>query len=99
MSQLAGALGIPDEVPLHFLSSQSGVMRIEERGVNLDYARVALDQALEQAILALLAMRQTEGEAMRADLSARLSSIEAMANQIGRLSPASVDAYRQRLSD
>ncbi|MBR1393283.1 MAG: YicC family protein [Ruminococcus sp.] len=44
-------------------------------------------------------MRVTEGEKMYADISSRLDMIEETVEKIEKLSPASVDAYRQRLYD
>ena len=44
-------------------------------------------------------MRVTEGEAIRADLEARLALVESIAKEFQGTSPRQVDEYRQRLSD
>ena len=51
------------------------------------------------ALQRFVEMRVTEGEKMYADISSRLDMIEDTVEKIEKLSPASVDAYRQRLYD
>ncbi|MBR6101523.1 MAG: YicC family protein [Ruminococcus sp.] len=56
-----------------------------------EVASAALDRFVE--------MRVTEGEKMYADITSRLDMIEQTVGRIEELSPASVEAYRQRLYD
>jgi len=76
---------------------QPGVLRLEERGVNLEQAERALDLALGNALDALGAMRKVEGAAIDADLSSRISWVERVAGEIRDLSPRVVEDYRARL--
>jgi uncharacterized protein (TIGR00255 family) len=99
LSEIARAVGVADEATLADIAFQPGVIRLEERGVNLEHAQKALEAAVGQALDGLSEMRRKEGEAIRADLDARLSAIEAVSREVAALAPRSVDDYRQRLQD
>jgi len=98
LSQVAKAAGVPDEVSLSQLASLPGVMRLEEAGLELEPATQALTQGIAQALDALVAMREVEGKALAADLTARLGHIARVVEEIRALGPAVVDEYRTRLS-
>lgn len=98
-STLATDLQLSSQVELSHLIAQPGVVKLEERTAQLDHASAALDQALGEALEALVAMRRQEGEALRADLASRLSTIEGWVVEITRLSPQTVDDYRRRLNE
>ncbi len=95
---LADAIGARDEVPLTAVATMPGVIRMEERAVELDSASQSAGQALDQALSALLEMRVKEGAAVEADFRGRLELIERLSSQIGALSPSALAEYRTRLS-
>lgn len=99
LSEIAHAVGVADDVGLTDIAFQPGVLRLEERGVNLDHAQRALETAVAQALEGLSEMRRKEGEAIHADIQGRLASIETVAREVAALAPRSVDDYRQRLQD
>jgi len=96
---LARELDLSDEIKVHHIADQVGVIRLEERAVDLDLTAVALQRALSQALDRLEEMRRLEGDAIRADLKARLSTLELLARQIERLAPKAVAEYQQRLAE
>ena len=68
--------------------------------MDVEAATQAVQAALDQALEALEQMRQVEGEAIRADLEARLELIERLEPARWReLAPRSVEEYRQRLTE
>jgi uncharacterized protein (TIGR00255 family) len=97
--EVAGALGDQIEVGWSHVANQPGVVRLEERGMDVESASKAVQEALAQALGALEQMRQVEGEAIRADLEARLGLIERWSREVAELSPRSVEEYRQRLAE
>jgi uncharacterized protein (TIGR00255 family) len=97
--ELAQALGAPAEVSWAQVATQPGVMKLEEKGVDVESATQAVHEALEQALKALEQMRQTEGESIYADLDARLKLIEGWSREVFALAPRAVEEYRQRLSE
>lgn len=97
--ELASALGSPAEVSWNQISTQPGVIRLEEKGMDVESAGKAVLTALNQALGALEQMRQVEGEAIRADLDARLKLIEGWSREVAALAPRAVEDYRQRLTE
>jgi uncharacterized protein (TIGR00255 family) len=97
--EVARAIGAPEQIAVGQVASQPGVIRVEERGVNAEAAERALHAALAEALKKLAQMRRDEGQAIRADLEARLSLIESTAKEVEALSPRQVEEYRVRLSE
>ena len=58
-----------------------------------------LKTVAEEALANFIAMRETEGERMKADISGRLDTIEGNVGFIEQRSPMIVEAYRKRLYD
>lgn len=98
-SELAAALGVPDEVRLRDIALLPNVIRAEEPQVNLDDATGALEQALALALDGLTAMRGKEGDSLKADLSARLALVSATVAELVGLAPKAVEEYRARLAE
>ncbi len=92
-------LGLSGGVTLAEVISAEGVVRLEERAVDLDSAREALHLGLDAALGALLAMRAREGEALARDLSARLDEVEALVSRVAELVPRTVEHHRDRLAE
>ncbi|WP_257461130.1 YicC/YloC family endoribonuclease [Archangium lipolyticum] len=97
--EVAGALGDQIEVGWAHVANQPGVVRLEERGMDVESASKAVQEALAQALGALEQMRQVEGRAIQADLETRLGLIERWSREVAELSPRSVEEYRQRLAE
>jgi uncharacterized protein (TIGR00255 family) len=97
--ELAQALGASAEITWAQVATQPGVMKLEEKGIDVESATKAVHEALEQALKALEQMRQTEGESIYADLDARLKLIEGWSREVNSLAPRAVEEYRQRLSE
>lgn len=97
--ELAQALGAPAEITWAQVATQPGVMKLEEKGIDVESATQAVHEALQQALKALEQMRQTEGESIYADLDARMKLIEGWSREVTVLAPRAVEEYRQRLSE
>jgi uncharacterized protein (TIGR00255 family) len=99
LREVAEAVGAMAEVSWTQVASQPGVMRLEERGMDVEAATQAAQAALDQGLTALEQMRRVEGEAIHADLEARLGLIERWSREVAELAPRSVEEYRQRLTE
>ena len=97
--EVGARLGLPGQVALSQVLAAEGVVTLEERSADLGAAREALAAALALALESLGAMRESEGQALARDLEARLQSVEAMVAKVEKLSPRSVEQYRQRLAE
>jgi uncharacterized protein (TIGR00255 family) len=90
-------LGLAGEITVGDVIAADGVVRLEEREVDLGVARAAVTAALLSALDALSAMRAREGEALARDLEGRLAAVEALVARVSELSPRAVEHQRTRL--
>ncbi|MCP3101386.1 YicC family protein [Myxococcus sp. K15C18031901] len=97
--ELAQELGLSGDVTWAQVANQQGVVRLEEKGVDLESATPAVMTALDQALSALEKMRLVEGEAIHADLDARMKLLEGWSREVAQLAPRAVQDYQQRLTD
>jgi uncharacterized protein (TIGR00255 family) len=98
LRELKSALGLSGEPTIGEVAALDGVLKLGEAAPDLEAAGAALQGALSSALDSLEAMRAREGEALARDLAARLDGIERAVAAIRALSPASIDAYRERLA-
>jgi uncharacterized protein (TIGR00255 family) len=97
--EIRARLGLRGELSIADIVAAEGVVRLDERALDLEGAREALRMALGQAIDALLAMRAREGEALARDLAGRLDTVEGVVARIAELVPQSVEHHRARLAE
>ncbi|RKH18617.1 YicC family protein [Corallococcus praedator] len=97
--EVAEALGLTADVTWSQVSNQPGVIRLEEKGVDVESATQATQTALQQALAALETMRNTEGESIHTDLDTRMKLIEGWSQEVARLAPRAVNDYQQRLTE
>jgi uncharacterized protein (TIGR00255 family) len=98
-AEVQARLGLHDPIRLQDIVSAEGVIRLDERDADLDAARAATEGALGAALEALLAMRLREGEALAADLEARLVTVEGLVAGVEVLAPQAVEHHRARLAE
>jgi uncharacterized protein (TIGR00255 family) len=98
-AEIRARLGLPGDVTLADVLQAEGVVRLEERTVDLEGAREALRRALAQALDALVEMRAREGAALARDLAARLEVVEALVAKVAALVPQVVEQHRARLAE
>jgi uncharacterized protein (TIGR00255 family) len=98
-SELGARLALPGAVTLADVVGAEGVLRLDERALDLEAAREALRAALAAALDALVAMRAREGEALARDVGGRLDEVEALVGRAAALVPQSVEHHRVRLAE
>jgi uncharacterized protein (TIGR00255 family) len=98
-AEVQARLGLHDPIRLRDIVSAEGVIRLDERDADLDAARAATEAALALALEALVAMREREGEALAADLEARLVTVESLVARVEVLAPQAVEHHRTRLAE
>jgi uncharacterized protein (TIGR00255 family) len=98
LRELKQELGLAGEPSVHDLTMLEGVLTLAEEPPDFAAASTALAMALDGALTALEQMRRREGEALGADLSARLDALERAAAKIRAFAPQLIDGYRDRLA-
>ena len=98
-AELQARLSLPGAATLADVLAADGVIKLEEREVDVEAAKEALMRALERALEALIAMRAREGAALARDLGSRLGQIEEIVGRVRTLVPRSVEHHRARLEE
>jgi uncharacterized protein (TIGR00255 family) len=97
--EIQARLGLGGEVRLADVVGADGVVRLEERTIDLDAAREALRRALGAALDALVEMRAREGQALARDLGGRLDLLEGLVGRVEALGPQALEHHRARLAE
>jgi uncharacterized protein (TIGR00255 family) len=98
-AEVQARLGLPGAVTLADVIAAEGVVRLDERPIDVEIVGEALRRALAAALAQLVAMRAREGEALARDLAARLDELERLVARVAELAPRSVEQYRERLAE
>jgi uncharacterized protein (TIGR00255 family) len=98
-AEVKARLALPGAVTLADVVGAEGVIRLDERALDLDAAREALRAGVAAALDALVAMRVREGEALARDLHGRLDAVEALVARAAALVPQAVEHHRARLAE
>lgn len=86
-----------DPLPLERLIDIPDLFRVEEEEVDAQAVWPLLNQALEEALRELQAMKEAEGRRLEDDISSRLRKVEQLIEEIQTRAPSVVVAYRDRL--
>lgn len=89
--------GLRDDLQLSDVPGLADVLSVEEAEEDQQALAELMRDALKSAIDGLCAMRRREGEALRADVDARLDRLKQMAEAIDARSPVWLSEYRERL--
>jgi uncharacterized protein (TIGR00255 family) len=97
MREMQREYGLAGEPDVNVLARLPGAMQVSRSGVSEEMLR-GVEQALNQALDELEAMRVREGAALAVEMSSRLDEIERHLPTIEALSGEQVDAYRARVN-
>lgn len=88
--------GVEFTVQLGDLVSLPGVLREHPNGLTEELEALSTE-ALKEALQNLIAMRETEGEALRAELENYAERLTELLNELKELHTASISEYRERV--
>ena len=95
--QLRARFALPDDFTVSALMRMPDVLRPETREEDAEVLKALLLAAAEGACDSLNAMRETEGENLRRDLSERLAEVETALAAVRERAPLVVANYREKL--
>lgn len=99
LREMGSELGLTQNLGVAELAQIEGLVVLESRGLDLEAARQAVGQGIEDALRALRLMREREGQALARDLTQRITQLRGATQRLKALSPATVDHYRARLEE
>ncbi len=97
LEELGKAVGLTQSASLIDYARLPDVLTVSEKQEDQDALRVLLQHALEKALDQLCAMREMEGENMRADILSKMDAIASLQKQIASRAPLVVEEYREKL--
>lgn len=97
--ELREALGLDEIIPVSLVASQKDVIVVREAEPDEEKTRRCLDEALNQALDAIEAMRFAEGEATRRDIEGRLDTATVLLSRIEERAPQVPLEWRTRLAE
>lgn len=97
LKKLATEVGIDYTPDVYRLLNLPDVLHHEDDEADLDEIWFLLEQALNQALMQHLQMRQNEGNLILNDMLQKLANLEGLAEQVGERAPLVAENYRQKL--
>lgn len=97
LKKLSEQTGLPFDISLSTLSKYPDVLTSERAAIDEDELWKCVSEVAEAALDNFVAMRETEGERLRADILSRLDTILVLTEKIEQQSPQTVENYRSRL--
>lgn len=97
LRELADVLGVAGKVSLSQLIAFPDVVKVEETREDVDGLWPALSRAVEDALTALVTMREAEGRRLAADMLARVDRIDDLTRLVDARTHIAVAEYVQRL--
>ncbi|MDD6570202.1 MAG: YicC family protein [Acidaminococcus sp.] len=101
LEELTSLLQVPAETgqqELFFIANRPDVLVPAEADIDLDSLWPGMENAVNEALDHLVAMRRTEGENISRDVAARIGRIESQLETLQQRAPETVAAYRERLT-
>ncbi len=97
--ELRETLGLDEVIPVSLVASQKDVIVVREAEPDEEKTRRCLDEALNEALDAVEAMRLAEGEATRRDIEGRLDTAAVLLSRIEERAPQVPLEWRIRLAE
>jgi uncharacterized protein (TIGR00255 family) len=91
-------LGLAGDMPIEALLGVKDIIKTEPLTLDTSQEKMILE-TVEEAISALIKMRQEEGNNLQKDLAGRLQDINQLVQKIQERQPVVLEEYRNRLND
>ena len=98
LKQIKDELGLAGDMPLEALLGVKDIIKTEPLTLDTSQEEMILE-TVEEAMSALIKMRQEEGNNLQKDLAGRLQDIHQLVQTIQERQPVVLEEYRNRLND
>lgn len=95
---LAESTGVQYDVTASSLMKNPDIVSLKAAEIDDETAKSVVLEALDEALVGLVAMREKEGATQVADISAKLDAIESALGEIASVAPQVVADYRAKLA-
>ncbi|HZX21704.1 MAG TPA: YicC/YloC family endoribonuclease [Clostridia bacterium] len=99
LTKMEWELAIQSDITTSLIVGFPDVLKVEKKEEDEEETWRCLKDALDAALIRLVAMRKEEGEKLKIDMLKRLDIVDDFLAQIKDRSPIIVQEYRQRLTD
>ncbi len=97
LKALAEEYSLTDDISVSTVSRNSDVFKITTKEIDDEAVSKAVLTVAADAVDAFIAMRETEGKRLRADIESRAATILSKVEFVEKTSPETVKSYRERL--
>ena len=98
LDTLSQSFGIPNDVSSTFLARLPDILVAEKAEEDRDQLFADILSILEEALSGYTAMREKEGDKLRADILSRLDVLEDLVAKVEERSPITLKEYREKLT-
>lgn len=99
LKKLSDEYGVKDDISVSTVSSYSDIFQVHKAPEDEEEVWNAVKPVLDTALNNFIAMRETEGEKMKADVMSRAKHILSIVDEIESRSPERVKEYETRLKE
>lgn len=97
LRDLCETFSLKDDISVSTIASFTDIFRAEPKRDDEEEIWASVSEVLEDAVSSFIAMRAREGERIERDLRERVTYMKSLANEIDKLSPMAVEAYKAKL--
>ena len=97
LRNLCETFSLKDDISVSTIASFTDIFRAEPKRDDEEEIWAAVSEVLTDAVSSFISMRAREGERIERDLRERVIYMKSLANEIDKLSPMAVEAYKAKL--
>ena len=97
LRDLCETFSLKDDISVSTIASFTDIFRAEPKRDDEEEIWAAVSEVLADAVSSFISMRAREGERIERDLRERVTYMKSLANEIDKLSPMAVEAYKAKL--
>ena len=99
LRKIGTKLGLQDNIGMAEVMRLNDAITIQKKQADIEVIGPMIDQALQQALMQLIAMREKEGTILKKDLLDKADKILSLVNELEKLSTQTVQTYKEKLEE